>query len=229
MLNELEILLQYVNQQNASKEDYLHAIIEDNCLGKHSGTTRKISAGHLVNLYALDPNIAIFRALSFYWRREISGHPLLALLCAYCRDYVLQLLVPLILQTPQGSIIQKKAIEEYLENKKPGAFTRTTLESTVRNVTASLSKSGHLAGKVNKTRTYATATPGSVSYALFLGYLRGERGQSLFRTEYARMLDCPEERMIELAEISSRSGWIIFKHIDNVFEVQFPARELINE
>jgi len=229
MFNELQILLQDVDQPNIQKEDFLYAIIENNCLGKRSGITRKITAEHLVNLYSLDPNITIYKALLYFWQRDTQGHPLLALLCAYCRDYVLNLLAPFILQIPQGTVISKKPIEEFLDKNKPGAFTRATLESTVRNVVASFTKTGHITGRANKLRACATATPGSVSYSLFLGYLRGERGQSLFSTEYAKLLDCPVERMIELAEAASRSGWIVFKHIDNIFEIKFPARELVYE
>lgn len=229
MLNELQILLQGVGQLNIRKENFLSSIIEDNCLGKRSRITRIISAEHLVNLYSLDPNIIIYKALLYYWQRDTQSHPLLALLCAYCRDYVLNLLTPFILQIPQGTVISKKPIEDYLEKKKPGIFTQATMESSVRNVIASLTKSGHLTGRANKLRSCATATPGSVSYSLFLGYLKGERGQSLFSTEYAKLLDCPVERIIELAEAASRSGWIVFRHIDNIFDVKFTARELAYE
>jgi len=229
MLNELQTLLQYVDQTSIQKEKLLYAIIEENCLGKRSRITRKISAEHLVDLYSLDPNIAIYKALLYFWQRDMQGHPLLALLCAYCRDYVLNLVAPFILQIPQETVISKKPIEEFLNKKKPGTFTQATLESTVRNVVASLTKTGHIKGRSHKLRSCATATPGSVSYSLFLGHLKGERGQSLFNTEYAKLLDCSAERMIELAEAASRSGWIVFRHIDNIFEVKFPARELAYE
>jgi len=229
MFNELQILLQNADQLNIGKEDYLYSIIKDNCLGKRSGITRKISAEHLVNLYSLDPNITIFKALLYFWQRDMQGRQLLAMLCAYCRDNILDLLAPFILKIPQGTVISKKTIEEYLDEKRPGTFTRATLESTVRNVIASFTKTGHIKGKVDKIRACATATPGSISYSLFLGYLKGERGQSLFKTEYAKLLDCPVERMIELAEAASRAGWIVLKHIDNIFDIKFPARELACE
>lgn len=118
--------------------------------------------------------------------------------------------------------ISKTPIEDYIEKKEDGRFSKATLESSVRNVLASLSKTGHISGRVNKIRSRAKATAGSVSYALFLGYLCGERGQSLFETEYTRLLDCTFETMVELAEDASRSGWIIFKHMDSFFEVLFP-------
>jgi hypothetical protein len=61
-----------------------------------------------------------------------------------------------------------------------------------------------------------------VSYALFLGYLNGVRGEALFHTEYAKLLDCSMERAIELAEDASRQGWIVFKRVGTVIEVLFP-------
>ena len=71
-------------------------------------------------------------------------------------------------------------------------------------------------------RHKADPTPGAVAYALFLGYLTGVRGESLFMTEYAKILDCSFERAKELAGDASRRGWIVFKRIGDVIEVLFP-------
>jgi hypothetical protein len=74
-----------------------------------------------------------------------------------------------------------------------------------------------------------------VSYALFLGHLCGVRGEALFSTEFARLLDCSSGRSVELAEEASRRGWIVFKRVGKVMEVQFPnllttqEREWIHE
>jgi hypothetical protein len=176
MLDELQRLLRYVHTPNAAKTDYLRAIIDENCLGKKSGITRKISADHLVNLYALDPAVLVFKALCFFWNRDLAGQPLLALICAYSRDYVLNLAAPFVLKTREGMTVSKVPLEDYIAKKEDGRFSKATLESSVRNVLASLSKTGHISGRVNKIRSRAKATAGSVSYALFLGYLCGERG-----------------------------------------------------
>jgi hypothetical protein len=61
---------------------------------------------------------------------------------------------------------------------------------------------------------------------LLLGYLTGVRGQALFQTEYIKLLDCPLDKAIELAEEASRKGWIVFKRVGDVIEVLFP--NLIN-
>ena len=63
----------------------------------------------------------------------------------------------------------------------------STLQSTVRNLAATWTHSGHLNGRSRKTRSGANATPGSVSMALWMGYVCGARGETLFETEYARI------------------------------------------
>jgi len=51
----------------------------------------------------------------------------------------------------------------------------------------------------------------------------GFRGEALFMTNFARLLDCSLEKAMELAEEASRRGWIVFKRIGNVIDVQFPS------
>ena len=227
MLEELKALLSYINRPDASKADYLRAIDEDNCLGKRSGKTRVLTYRHLVDLYSLDSSQILFRSLLFFWHRDAMGQPLLALLCAYSRDAVLRLSAPFILKTPQGAAINRETIEKYIEDISPGRFSKATLKSTAQNINGTWTKSGHLTGKVRKVRTRALPTAGSAGYALLLGYLTGVRGQALFSTEYAKLLDCTPEKILELAEEASRKGWIVVKRIGDVIEVLFP--NLINK
>lgn len=235
MLEDLQLLIRYVKNPDSLKNEYLKAITEDNCLGKRSMKTRILTGKHLVYLYALDPSTTIFRALRYFWERDIDGQPLLSLLCSYSRDSLLRLSAPFIFKFTDGETVYREDLEEFIEEKEPGRFSEATLESTAQNLNSTWTKSGHLIGKAKKIRSRAVATPGSASYALFLGYLLGVRGEALFMTEYIRLLDCSVARSIELAETASRRGWIVFKRIGNVMEVQFPnlltaqERELVHE
>lgn len=222
MLEDLRTLLSCANNANSTKADYLRAIKEENCLGKRSGRTRKLTASHLVSLYSLDPSLTIFRSLLYFWNRDTEGQPLLALMCAYGRDPLLRMSLPFILKFDQGEIITRKALEEYIDSKDPGRFSIATLRSTAQNLNSTWTKSGHLSGTARKIRSRAKATPGSVSYGIFLGYLMGFRGEALFMTDFAHLLDCSTEMAIEFAEEASRRGWIVFKRIGNVIDVQFP-------
>lgn len=222
MLDELCLLLNNVGNPNASREEYLKVIKEDNCLGKRSVQTRILSARHLTNLYALDPSVVLFRSLRYFWSRDKKGHPLLALLCAYARDTVLRMSSPIILKQAEGATVSRIAMENFIDAHDPGRFSKATLKSTAQNINASWTSSGHLQGRVKKTRVKVQPTAGPVSYALLLGYLSGSRGESLFQSEYMRLLDSSEEFAMELATEASRRGWLIFKRINNVMEVTFP-------
>jgi len=222
MLEDIQLLLKCVSNPDSSKTDYLKAIKEDNCLEKRSVKTRALTSRHLLYLYTLDPSISLFRVLRYFWERDIEGQPLLALLCSYSRDSLLRMSAPFILQYTEGEIVTREALEEYIAKKEPGRFSKATLKSTAQNLNSTWTKSGHLVGKAKKIRSRAVATPGSVAYALFLGYLESARGEALFTTEYTCLLECSMARCIELAEVASRRGWIIFKRIGKVMEVQFP-------
>lgn len=222
MFEELTILLSYINHVNAEKADYLHAINDENCLGKRSSKTRLLTYRHLVDLYSLDPDNILFRALLFFWNRDNTGQPLLAMLCTYARDPIFRFSASFILKHTIGTTITRVSLEEIVDKIEPGRFSKATLKSIAQNINSTWTKSGHLVGRSRKIRTQAIPTAGSVSYALLLGYLTGVRGYSLFQTEYAKLLDCSIDKAIEFAEESSRKGWIVFKRVGNVIEVRFP-------
>lgn len=235
MIEDLEILLSYVNNPDAEKEEYSRAIIDDNCLGKRSGKTRLLTFRHLVDLYSLEKSVLLFRALLFFWNRDIDSRPLLALLCSYARDPIFRTTADFILGFTEGSVIERESVEEFIDNQESGRFSNATLKSTAQNINSTWTKSGHLDGRAKKTRSRAIPTAGSVSYALLLGYISGTRGQALFQSEYIKILDCSYEKAIELAEKASRQGWIVFKRVGVVIEVLFPGlinpeeQELLNE
>jgi hypothetical protein len=175
-----------------------------------------------MTLYSLDPSVAAFRALRYFWGRDIEAQPLLALLCAYSRDALLRMSAPFVLSLKEGDVVDREVFQEFLSKTASGRFSEACLKSLVRNLCGTWARSGHLE-KAEKIRIRAKATACSVSYALFLGYLLGSRGEALFSTAFMRLLDCPVRYSIELAEEASRRGWIVFNHIGNVMEAQFPS------
>lgn len=222
MLNELKTLFEYVNNINANKEDYYKAIIEENCLGKRSGSNRKYSASYLSELYLLDPNILLFKAFIFFWSRDPESRPQIALLLSYVRDGVLKDSADYIMKLPVGAKAVKRDLEEHMSNKNPNRFSVPVLQSTVRNLLSTWSQSGHLIGRTNKERVRIEPKIGAIAFAAFLSYLCGERGQLLFETEYFKLLDCSQGKAIELIKIASNKGWLVFKQLKDVVEIAFP-------
>lgn len=221
MLEELRTLLSCVPSPDAQKGDYVTVIVENNCLGKRSQKNRELSARHLMTLYSLDPSAATFQALRYFWARDAGSQPLLALLSAYSRDGLLRMSAPYILSLKEGEVIDRTAFKEFLDKEAAGRLSEFCLDGLVRNVCGTLIRSGHIQ-KAGRTRSRAVATEGSVSYALFLGYLIGSRGKTLFSTEFMHLLDSPVDDCIALAETASYRGWLSFKRLEDVMEAQFP-------
>ncbi len=222
MLNELTILMEKVKNLEASFNDYREAIVEENCLRKPSMATREYTAEYLRALYALDPDVILFRVLRYFWSRDLTGHPLIAFLCAFARDPILSELTHYVLDLKEGDKPYKQTLEDLIEKKYPNRFSPGMKSSLGRNLLSSWTQAGFLQGRRNKIRSKASPTPGSTSYVLLLGYLKGVRGSLLFETDYARILDCSPYHAIELAEEAARRGWIVFSRIGEVMEASFP-------
>ncbi len=222
MVDELQRLFEVVQDPFAERDQYRMAIIEQNALGKRSAKTRLLTYRHLSDLYGLDSNLLVFRGLRFFWEREVDGQALLALQCAYARDALLRSSASYILSTPEGTPLSREAMEAHIETVFPSRFSAATLKSTAQNLNSSWTKAGHLSGRAVKIRRRAAPTPGNAAYAVFLGYLAGLRGLSLFGSPYASLLDCSAERSLELAQQAAQKGWISVNHIGDVFEVSFP-------
>ena len=222
MFNDLEQLLDYSENKDLSPDEYRTLIVDENCLGKNSVKTRTLSYQYLSDTYLLNQDVLLFRALHYFWTRDEEAHSQLAMLCAYNRDALFRMVTPYILSLPEGAQLQKLNVEEFIEAKQPDRFSQSTLESTVRNLNSSFTQSGHLQGRVKKVRTRLEATPGAVSYALFIGFIKGYRGEMLLNSEYMKLLECSFDQTVELAQTSARKGWMIFKKVGNVIEVSFP-------
>src|SRR5665647_1001901 len=66
MFEELQQLLES-HPGNVSREIYIQAVIDENCLGKHTAATRKLSLQRLSELYGLDPDVPLFRIMCSLW------------------------------------------------------------------------------------------------------------------------------------------------------------------
>ena len=223
MLEELARLFDHVVDPSADRAAYVRAIEQENCLGKRSDRSRKLTREYLITLYGLDPNMSIFRVLRYFWQRDPEGRPLLAGVCAFARDALLRQSAPYILGLQAEEPFNRSALEAFLDEHNPGRFSKSTLTSVAGNLAASWTKVGLLRGSVNKYRATAHATPGATAYALFLGHLQGARGDALFTADPVRILDCPVDGLFALTEEASRRGWMVFNRVGKVAEVAFPA------
>ena len=205
----------------ATERSYRFAIVDQNILGKPTAAARRITFERLRELYGLDPALLVFRALDDLWDADDSAQPMIALLCSTARDPILRAMTPFVLHLPMGATTTPQELAEEADHQFPGKFVASSRERLGRNVSSSWEKVGLLSGRHTKTRAKSQARPTSLAYAFLLGDLCGKRGQALFTTLWATMLDTPNHELKELAVVASRQGWIDYRASGDVVEVSF--------
>ena len=222
MFNELAYLLDAV-PGGGSREDYADAVMENNCLGKKTAATRKLSFQRLTELYGLDGRLVLFRILRNFWDWHKSSRPLLALLLALTRDPLLRATARAVIATPFGHEFGRQAMKDALSDAVGDRLNKATLDKVVRNASSSWTQSGHLQGRGRKIRQRVEATPAATTYALLLGFAVGRRGRLLFETPWAAILDSPPGELIDVAFDAKRLGLIDFKQSGSMIDVTFPT------
>lgn len=222
MVSSLQHLLS-VLPPNARPDAYRSAVMDDNVLAKGTTSGREWAFRQLRRFYALDPDTLLFRALRDLWTDDPAGQPLLALLCAMARDPVLRATSSVIVTAEPGQAIGPVDFDAAIEEAFPGAYKESTRVATAQKVASSWAQAGHLhAEKQNrKVRVLVHPTPGAVTYALLLGHLQGQRGQGLFDTVWARVLDQPKSQLSDLAATADQRRMLEFRNAGGVIEVSF--------
>jgi len=221
MLDELQALLTSC-RPDATPEEYVSAIIEDNCLGKRTLATRRLSLQRLSELYALDPKVLLFRIMRHFWYADHSGKKILALLLALARDPLLRATANTVVVMRPGEELARQPMLDALNRTAGGRFNEGTLNKIMRNAASSWTQTGHLKGRSHKIRQSVTTTAFTTAYALLLGYLTGTRGSTLFETPWAQVLVTPPNELINLAMDARRLGLIDMSQAGGVVEVAFP-------
>ena len=206
---------------------YRSAIIEENLLGKRTAGAREWAFRQLRRFYGLDPTTLLFRALRDLWSDPETGRPVLAMLCALARDPVLRASAPMVLTSEVGALIGPDDFERVVDETFPGAYRDSTRRATAQKLASSWQQSGHLAARtpMRKVRAPVASSPAALAYALLLGHLEGVRGEALLDTLWARVLDQPRSRLIDLGVAASQRGMLEFRHAGGLVDVTF--RELL--
>lgn len=220
MLHELTLLLAAC-PASVGFTSYQASIVDDNALVKRTDATRRESVRRLRELYSLDRQLVLFRALRDLWDYDPPARPMLALLCAVARDPLLRASASVILATQPGMAVNAAIIAETIDRQHPGRFNQTSRASIGRHAASSWTQSGHLQGRSNKVRAPAQSRPTSVAYALLLGYLCGSRGEALFSTGWAQLLDAPPHTLHEQTFLAGQRGWLEYRHAGTVTEIGF--------
>lgn len=220
MLPEIKAVCQGA-PQSAGPADYEIAIVSENLLQKPTASSREKSLRHLIELYGLNPGLALFRNLRRLAGEDPASLPLMAMVCCYCRDPQLRSSFELIEGLQVGQTLSRTAMEEHLEAAFPGRFSPAMKKSLAQNVNTTWTESGHLAGRVKKIRRLPEPSLAAVTYAMFAGFLAGLRGEILLHSVFARLVAAPAPKLVANLSVASARGWLRFRHAGGVTEVDF--------
>ena len=219
---ELATLLEAV-PSNADLPQYEHAVLVGNVLGLATENGRFWRYKTLRRIYGLRRSSVLFRALRDLWPGDPIARPLLATLCALATDTVLRATSPVITRASPGDPVTANDFGSAIDRRFPGAYAVSTLEKAAHNAYASWQQSGHLSPpeRGQKRRQRVAAQPASTAYALFLGHLQGLRGQALFGTLWAEVLDQAPSELEALAFAASQRGMLEYRNAGGVIEISF--------
>lgn len=206
---------------SATRVDYERVAVEENVLGRATHAGRARTFRYLRELYLLDPTRLLFRALRDLWDEEPPAQPLLACLTALVRDTAFRATSEAVLSTPVGATIDAGVLTSAVVERYPDVYNAATAAKIGRNTASSWTQSGHLEGRSNKRRCRPLVGPSATTLALLLGHLSGQRGEALFSSSWARVLDVPPEEVRRLAADASRKGYLELKDGGGVVEIGF--------
>lgn len=207
MLSEIEAVLA-VAPEAADRDAYAAAIVEGNCLGKPTTSTRRISNQRLGELYGLDRRVPLFRVMRRLWSIDAAARPVLALLVALARDPLFMASAGPILSLPTGAELQRTPLRDALRKLVGERMKEATVDKVVRNVSSSWTQSGHLIGRTFKFRQRVSAPPTAVAFALWVASAAGFRGDELLTSGWIAALDCTASSARGLAIEAKRIGLI---------------------
>ena len=221
MLAELSRLLA-ASPPGTGYAEMRRLVVEDNVCLKATAYSRRDTFNRLAQLYTLRRERIVFRALRDLWELNVEERPILAILCALVRDPLLRATAPVVLYAAEGDAVTPQMLEASIEAAYPGRYSPAVRASTGRNTISSWAQSGHLVGHRTKTRVCLRPGPAATAYALFLGYLCGDRGVALLDTFWAGVLDTMPTAVDALAFGAHQRGWLNYRRIGNIAEIDFP-------
>lgn len=219
MLAELRAVLGHAAPAT-DRAGYKLCVVEENCLGKPTASTRRLSFQRLTELYSLDPQVTLFRLLRRLWPMDAGCQPQLALLIALARDPLLRSSVPAVLSLKVGEEFARSAAESALRTATEGRLNDNILAKVVRNCASSWAQSGHLQGRTFKHRQPIKPHFVSVTMALAVGHAAGFRGENLFSSPWMRVLDADPATARNLAIEAKRAGLLDLRISDKIVDLQ---------
>lgn len=227
MLDDLALLMAHA-PEGATNAWFSNAILKENLLAKSTINNRDHANRRLRQLYALDSGVCLYRVFRNLYLADEASRPGLAVLLGAARDALFRKSADVVLTAPLSTQLTAASFRTALDTVTAGRMGDETLQHACRNVFNSWAQAGFLSEVSPRVRVKAPIGWAAVAFALFLGWLEGDRGRLLFETRWARVLDRDTAELLVHATTASRQGHLELLNAGGVIEVRFPGY-LINE
>lgn len=224
MRRELERLLAIVPIE-ADAASYRRAVLEDNVLDKTTGANREKTFNFLRRLYALDPQVCLFREMRRLSPFAVGDASLLTGLLAMAREPILRDCLNMVLKVPLGERLGRVAFEAWVRAYAPGRYSEAMYVSFSHNLYASFFQIGYLGESIGTTRGRTRPRSGVASavYAAFLDWLRGMSGVALLQGDYSRALELGADEHLAFLATAGRQGLLKAAYSGGILELGFPG------
>lgn len=203
----------------APRDHIARAITDSNLLAKRTTATRKLTHQRLSELYALSPDVPIYRVLRRLWNADAMAGPQLAMLVALARDPLFGASAAPVLALQPGDVFRKADLKSALRKRLGERLNDSILDKVARNAASSWTQGGVLRGRANKTRTRVVARPATGAMALYLATASGFDGLDVFGSAWFRALDANHAEAQQLALEAKRQGLVGLRIYGNVVDL----------
>lgn len=220
MFAELSKLMDFSSGADTNFE----LLLNENIIAKQTQANKNKTTKYLKSLYLFSEKDPAFKMFHYLWGLiPVQQKPLLAFLIAITRDTLLAESIDTVMNITPVNRVSIQLLEECVESKHPKKYSEKTLLSIAQNIASSWKQSGHITGKVKNIRTQVNPSYYHVTYALFLGYISGLRGEFLFNTKWTKALDCSDNELRILAQEAAIRDLITFQFAGNIVILNFKS------
>jgi hypothetical protein len=193
-----------------------------NVTGKKSSSGVEKTANYLRLLYGFDLNNKYFTAFKYFWSIvESADKPSLAFIYAINHDDLLAESMYVMLETKPGSKATIELFEQNIETYHPNKYSDNTRRSMAQNIASSWKQAGFLVGKVKNIRTQPAITYNVACFAFFMAYLKGDRGEFIWKSIGVKSLFLGETRLRELAVECAKRDLMQYQYAGSVTAISF--------
>jgi hypothetical protein len=213
--------LSKVMDHAAQDDKYLESLSE-NITNKRTKSNQEKTLRYLTQLYGFNNQEPAFKCFKYFWQQaDRQDQPVLALLYASGRDYLLTESISVVLSTRMGEKVSIEKLMENLDAHHPNKFSANTSRSVAQNIASSWKQAGYITGKVKNIRTQTTPSYLVVTLALQLSYLNGDRGDFILSSNWVKALGIEESQVRDLAFEAAKRDLLQYQYAGAVTTISF--------